>query len=132
MRILIIEDDPSVGAAIQMILHREGCDAVHAPDASIGMEIFESCGLDLVIIDIFMPGASGLKTIVEFRRRAPMIAILAISGFRFRGRMHPDFDFLRMAAEAGATGCLRKPFSPQQLIAAVCASLNPALTAVAP
>jgi DNA-binding response OmpR family regulator len=129
-RVLVIEDDPSVGAAIQIMLDREGCDTVHAPDADMGIKAFEASSFDLVIVDIFMPGANGLETIAEFRIRAPAVPILAMSGFRFRGSMDPGLDFLGMAAEAGATGCLRKPFTPEQLTAAVRASLEPAHSGV--
>jgi DNA-binding response OmpR family regulator len=132
MQMLVVEDDPSVGAAIQTILIRQGYNTVHAPDAGIGMEVFESSRFDLVIIDIFLPGESGLKTIARFRQRAPMVPILAMSGFRFRDSMHPGLDFLGMAAEAGAAVCLRKPFSPSQLLAAVRASLDAVLPAFAP
>jgi DNA-binding response OmpR family regulator len=124
MRVLIIEDDPSVGAAIQMMLDREGCDTVHAPDAGTGIRVFESSGFNLVIVDIFMPGMDGLKTIAEFRNRAPAVPVLAISGFRFRDSMDPGLDYLGLAAEAGAAGCLRKPFTSEQLMAAVRASLD--------
>jgi DNA-binding response OmpR family regulator len=131
MRILVIEDDRSVGAAIQMILVREGYETVHAPDASIGMEFFESSQFDLVIIDIFMRGVNGLTTIARFRQQAPAVPILAMSGFRFRDSMHPDLDFLAMAAKAGAAVCLRKPFAPPQLLAAVSESLDTVLPAFA-
>jgi DNA-binding response OmpR family regulator len=47
-----------------------------------------------------------------------------MSGFKFRDSMKPDLDVLTLAAEAGAAVCLRKPFAPQQLIAAVHASLD--------
>jgi DNA-binding response OmpR family regulator len=130
MRVLIIEDDPSVGAAIQMMLDREGCDTVHAPDAGTGMQVFESSDFNLVIIDIFMPGMNGLKTIAEFRNRAPAVPVLAISGFRFRDSMDPGLDYLGLAAEAGATGCLRKPFTSEQLMAAVRASLDSPLSGI--
>jgi DNA-binding response OmpR family regulator len=126
IRVLLVEDDPSVGAAIRMILNREGCDTVHALDAGTGMRAFESSSFDLAIVDIFMPGTNGLKTIAGFRQRAPTIPILAISGFRFRDSMGPGMDFLAMAVEAGAAVCLRKPFAPRQLMAAVYASLDPA------
>jgi DNA-binding response OmpR family regulator len=126
-RILLVEDDPSVGAAIRMILNHEGCETVHALDAAIGMRAFESSSFDLAIVDIFMPGIDGLKTIAGFRQRAPTMPILAISGFRFRDSMGPGMDFLAMAVEAGAAVCLRKPFAPRQLMAAVHASLDPAL-----
>jgi DNA-binding response OmpR family regulator len=127
VRILVIDDDASVGAAIQMILGREGYDTVHAPDADVGIKAFESSSFDLVIVDLFMPETNGLEIITEFRRRAPTLPILAVSGFRFRDSMDPGLDFLGMAASAGATICLRKPFSPRQLMAAVHASRAPTL-----
>jgi DNA-binding response OmpR family regulator len=127
VRVLVIDDDASVGAAIQMILGREGYDTVHAPDADVGIKAFESSSFDLVIVDLFMPGMNGLEIITEFRQRAPMLPILAMSGFRFRDSMDPGLDFLGMAASAGATVCLRKPFSQQQLMEAVHASRSPAL-----
>lgn len=122
-RILVVEDDPSVGAAIVMTLEREGCDTVHVPDASVGMKAFELSRFDLAIVDIFLPDASGLETIAEFRRRVPAMPILAISGFIFRELMDPVLDYLALAAKAGAAVCLRKPFGSRQLIAAVHSSL---------
>jgi DNA-binding response OmpR family regulator len=127
MRVLVIDDDASVGAAIQMMLVREGCDTVHAPDADAGIRAFESSRFDLVVVDLFMPGMDGLEIITEFRRRAPTLSILAMSGFRFRDSIDPGLDFLSLAANVGATICLRKPFSPHQLVAAIQASQTPAL-----
>jgi DNA-binding response OmpR family regulator len=122
-RILIVEDDAAVGTAIRMMLSREGCDAVHAEDAESGMRAFVSSQFDLAIVDIFLGNASGLRTIAEFRQRAPTVPVLAISGFRFRGSMDPVLDYLAMAIQAGAAACLRKPFVARQLMAAVQASL---------
>jgi DNA-binding response OmpR family regulator len=130
-RIMVVEDDPSVGAAIVMTLGREGYDTVHALDAGTGMRAFESSRFDLVIIDIFLPDISGLETIAELRRRSPVMPILAISGFIFRDSMDPVLDYLALATKAGAAVCLRKPFASRQLIAAVRASLAPALLTVA-
>jgi DNA-binding response OmpR family regulator len=126
-RVLIVEDDLSVGAAIQMMLDREGYDTVLVPDADAGMRAIESLPFDLAIIDLFMPGTNGLATVAEFRLRAPAVPILAMSGFRFRDSMDPGLDFLKMAAEAGAAACLRKPFAPRELMTAICASLKPSL-----
>jgi DNA-binding response OmpR family regulator len=126
MRVLIIDDDASVGAAIQMILVREGWDTVHAPDADAGIRAFESSRFDLVVVDLFMPGMDGLEIITELRRRAPTLSILAMSGFRFRDSIDPGLDFLGLAGNVGATICLRKPFTPHQLVAAIQASRNPA------
>jgi DNA-binding response OmpR family regulator len=65
-KILVIDADASVGAAIRMILDREGCEAVHVPDADTGLKAFEASSFDLVIVDIFMPGMNGLKTFADF------------------------------------------------------------------
>jgi DNA-binding response OmpR family regulator len=132
MRVLVVEDDPSVGAAIRMMLDREGYETIIAPDADAGIEAFESFQFDLAVVDIFLPGTSGLSTIAEFRRRAPTVPILAMSGFRFRDAMEPGLDFLGMAALAGAVVCLRKPFESRQLITAVRASLDRQLPVFSP
>jgi DNA-binding response OmpR family regulator len=130
-RVLVIEDDLSVGAAIQTMLGREGFQTVHVPDSDAGLRVFESSRFDLVIVDIFMPGKSGLTTIAEFCKLAPTVPIVAMSGFRFRDTMNSSLDFLSMAAAAGATVCLRKPFSCRELMAAVHTSFEPTVAASA-
>lgn len=127
-RVLVIDDNRSVGEAIQIMLARQGYETVLAPDAHAGVQAFESSKFDLVMVDIFMPGMDGLETIKDFRERAPTVPIVAMSGFRFRNSMAPVPDYLGMAAKLGATCCLRKPFAPQQLIVAINSCLDPAFT----
>jgi DNA-binding response OmpR family regulator len=126
-RSLVVEDDPSVGAAIVMTLGHEGYDTVHAPDAAIGMRAVESSRFELAIIDIFQPDASGLGTIAELRRKSPAIPILAISGFVFRESMDPRSGLSGLGHQS-RRGCLpEKTFASRQLTAAVRASLAPAI-----
>ncbi len=134
-RVLIVEDDPSVGAAVAMTLEREGHVAVHALDADTAIAAFESSSFDLAIVDIFISGSNGIEVIARFKKHAPAVPLLAISGFRFRSSMDPDMDFLALAANAGAAVCMRKPFTPRQLMTAVHASLDrtlPLTTALEP
>ena len=126
-RVLVIDDDCSVGAAIQMMLARQDCYTVVAPDAKVGIQAFEASKFDVVMVDIFMPGLDGLETIKAIRKRVPTASIVAMSGFKFRNSMVSAPDFLGMAAKLGATSCLRKPFTPQQLMAAINSCLHPAL-----
>lgn len=125
-QVLVIDDDPSIGVAIQMILARYGCCTVIAPDTDTGLQAFESSTFDVVMVDIFMPGTDGLEAIREFRRRAPATHIVAMSGFRFRDSMASGMDFLTIAAKLGANCSLRKPFGPEQLMRAISPRQDPA------
>ena len=54
-----------------------------------------------------------------FRKSAPSLPIVVMSGYAFRAANGPAPDFFRMAIDLGATACLRKPFTPSQLQHAV-------------
>jgi CheY-like chemotaxis protein len=75
--------------------------------------------LDLTIVDIFMPHMRGFESIRIFHERAPTVPLVAMSGYAFANLDSPAPDFLRMALELGAARCLRKPFSPNALLAVV-------------
>jgi DNA-binding response OmpR family regulator len=124
-RVLVIDDDRSVGAALEMLLAQQGCDTILATDSRAGVQAFDSSKFDVVMIDIFMPGIDGLEIIKSIRERMPMVPIVAMSGFRFRNSKPSAPDFLGMATKLGATCCLRKPFTPQQLMAAINSCLKP-------
>lgn len=76
MRVLVIDNDHSVRAAIQLILERQGIETVLASDVHAGFQSFVSSDFDVVIVDIFMSGMNGLETIAGIRRRAPNILSL--------------------------------------------------------
>lgn len=118
-RMLVIDDDASVGHAIEMMLAQRDWVTELAGDAGNGADAFMLSRFDAVMIDIFMPGMDGLKAIKSFRAEWPTVPIIAMSGFRFRGSMGAGPNFLDMAISLGATGSLRKPFNPQELFAAV-------------
>jgi CheY-like chemotaxis protein len=122
-RILVIDDDACVGTAIQAIMGRRLCETVLASRAHAGIHAFQTCGFDVVMVDLFMPGMNGLDTITRIRGDSA-VPIIAMSGFRLRNSLDPDQDFLGMAMLSGATTTLRKPFSPPQLVAAIDRSLD--------
>jgi DNA-binding response OmpR family regulator len=129
-RVLIIDDDLSVGAAIRLTLTRHGAHAEHTLTANSGLQAFRSSDFDLVIVDLFMPEKNGLEIIGKLRELAPKVSILAISGFRFRNSMDPGLDFLGMAEKVGAAAVLPKPFTPRQLTATIEAILKEPLAGV--
>jgi CheY-like chemotaxis protein len=123
IRILVIDDDECVAAAIESIMARRNCETVRASRALAGIKALEQSRFDVVMVDIFMPGLSGLDTIAHIRRGST-IPIIAMSGFRLRSS-HNSVDYLTMAMQSGATMCLRKPFAPAELADAIESSQAP-------
>ena len=108
-----------VCAAIEICLQRKGFEVTVADGGEAGVRALESSTFDVMLIDIFMPHMRGFESIRLFHERAPEIPLIAMSGYAFAGVDTPSPDFLRMTLELGATLCLRKPFTPNALLAAV-------------
>lgn len=117
--ILVVDDDPMVCMAIEVYLQRNRFQVTIAEGGEAGLRALEHGQFDLMIIDIFMPHMRGFESIRIFHERAPAIPLIAMSGYAFANLNSPAPDFLRMALELGAARCLRKPFTPAALLAAI-------------
>jgi DNA-binding response OmpR family regulator len=118
-RILVVDDDPMVCKAIEIFLQRHNFQVVATDGGEAGLRVLDSGGIDLMIVDIFMPHMRGFESIRVFHERAPEIPLVAMSGYAFANLNGPAPDFLRMALELGASRCLRKPFAPAALLAVI-------------
>jgi CheY-like chemotaxis protein len=118
-RVLLIDDDKSVGEATKIVLEAEGFDVVVAEDGRAGLCALEAGRFDLAIVDLFMPGMDGLATAKGLHQINPDLPIIAMSGFMFRGTCPPMPHFVSMAQEAGANATLYKPFRPDELLQAI-------------
>ena len=128
-RILVVDDDSMIRLVVKSILERHGHSVVLAECGHDGAEAIEAYAFDIAVVDIFMPDMNGLETIKAFRRSAPGLPIVVMSGYAFRAGNGPAPDFFRMAIDLGATACLRKPFTPAQLLHAVQACTTPGASA---
>ena len=117
-RVLVVDDDPMVCVAIEVCLQRQGFDVTIADGGEAGLRALEGATFDVMLIDVFMPHMRGFEAIRIFHDRAPDIPIIAMSGYAFANTERAP-DFLRMTIELGAAHCLRKPFTPQALLATV-------------
>ena len=117
--VLVVDDDPMVSMAIEVCLQRQGMEVTIADGGETGMRELASGNFDVMIVDIFMPHMRGFESIRIFHERAPNIPLIAMSGYAFANADTASPDFLRMTLELGATCCLRKPFTPKALLAAV-------------
>jgi CheY-like chemotaxis protein len=111
--ILICDDEPSLRELMRVSLDAEYSFA-EATDAAEAIELADRVRPDLVLVDVMMPGGSGLA-VIESLRSHPELSdtpVVVVSAFA------ADSD--RLAAhDAGATGFLRKPFDPEELASLV-------------
>lgn len=119
-RILIIDDDFLVRDMLERLMRKARYDVETAEDGGRAMRLHRRRPVDLVITDIIMPEKEGLETIAEFRKSAPAVKIIAISG---GGRIGPSSylpsSYLRMAKMLGADRTFAKPVDTAQLLATV-------------
>src|SRR6185436_8020878 len=112
--ILLIDDDRFFAKLTAAML--APAEVLVAKNGAEGLEMMARRSVDLLITDLLMPEKDGIETIREIRRANAALPILAISG---GGKFGARSDLLRMAQKLGATATLRKPFSRDDLIAAV-------------
>lgn len=117
--ILVVDDDPMVCMAIEVYLQRNNFRVTIAEGGEAGLRALEHQQFDLMIIDIFMPHMRGFESIRVFHETAPTVPLIAMSGYVFADHDGSVPDFLRMALELGAARCLRKPFTPDALLAII-------------
>jgi CheY-like chemotaxis protein len=114
-RILLVDDVEDFRQTISKTLERAGYEVQTAPDGAAALQLYHQHPVDLIIIDLLMPGKEGLETIMELRQLQPALKIIAMSG---GGRIDAR-DYLTMATTLGATTALEKPFTSQELLQTV-------------
>jgi len=123
-RILVIDDDPAVRAAMQMVLEREGLEVNAVGDGRAGVKLVAAEDFDLLLVDLFMPGMDGIETIRQVHGHKPGLPVIVMSGLSFGSSGGQAPDFLAMAGKLGAVGNLKKPFRPRELLAVVAQGLG--------
>ena len=113
-RVLVIEDEPSISEAIRFILRRDGwAVATHASGVD-ALERITAEAPDLVILDLMLPGQSGLD-ILQRLRQDPSFGTLPVILLTARGQAATR----DLAKDYGASMFMAKPFGNAELLAAV-------------
>lgn len=110
-KILIVDDDPEICELLRDYLRRSGYDPLAVSDCQAAYSRFEAEPIDLIILDIMLPGTDGLSMCRELRARSsvPIIMLTALA---------QEVDRV-VGLEMGADDYLVKPFSPRELLARV-------------
>ncbi len=112
MRILVVEDDRAIAAAIRSILETAGHAADLTDDGSDALAWVEVYPYDLVILDVILPGMDGVSVCRALRARASKVPILMLTAL-------DAIDDRVRGLDAGADDYLAKPFAAAELLARV-------------
>jgi CheY-like chemotaxis protein len=117
--ILVCDDEEAMRALMRAALDPSGCEIVDARDGDEALELARTVRPDLIVLDMMMPGRTGLEVLAELRHDAefagtPVIVLTARA-------QASDRD---AATRVGASRFITKPFSPRELCVAVEQLLN--------
>jgi DNA-binding response OmpR family regulator len=116
-RVLLIEDEPGIVDFVRRGLEAEGFTVEAALDGTEGEQLALHGNFDVIVLDLMLPGRSGLEILASVRRSAPSVAVIVLTA---RGEIEDRVAGL----DAGAADYLVKPFSLAELVARVRAQLR--------
>jgi DNA-binding response OmpR family regulator len=110
-RILIIDDEPLIVESVSYNLKQEGYEVISAGDGLTGLKLAESENLDLILLDLMLPGMNGMEVCRAIRQKSeiPIIMLTAKEG---------EIDRV-LGLELGADDYVTKPFSMRELLARI-------------
>ncbi len=114
LKILIADDHPILRQGIKQIIE-EASDMEVTGEASNGAEVLTKVynnSFDIIVLDITMPGRSGLEALKQLKKEKPKTPVIILS-------MHPEEQYAVRALKAGASGYLTKASAPEELVTAI-------------
>jgi DNA-binding NarL/FixJ family response regulator len=114
IKVLVVDDHAPVRRGLIEIMMRElkAVECGEAEEAEGALAEARRQAWDLVILDVNMPGRSGLEVLPELKRARPEVPVLVVS-------MELKTQYARQALKVGASGYVRKDSSPEEFIAAI-------------
>lgn len=108
-KIMIVDDDTEYRDTIQELLTGEGMDVIAAKDGFEAIQMASENLIDLILMDIWMPGMDGVEALSKIKEFLPDCTVILMTGYA------PE-DHIQYAMSKGAKACLRKPLTIQQLL----------------
>ena len=115
-KLLFIEDDHDIRAALSLALEDEGYNVIEASDGTSGLATFSAETVELVLLDLRLPDMSGFDVCRELRRKS-LVPIIMVTA-------QTDTHDLVAGLEAGADDYVTKPVVPKELAARIRAALR--------
>jgi two-component system response regulator PilR (NtrC family) len=112
MRILIVDDEEVLRDVLDAVLRREGFDIVTAASGEEALSVLDTDEVDLVILDVMLPGISGIDTLRSMRISNPHLPVIVITAFS-------SIDGAIDAMKQGAFHYIPKPFKNEEVVLTV-------------
>jgi two-component system response regulator PilR (NtrC family) len=112
MRILIVDDEEVLRDVLEVVLRRENFDVVLASSGEEALNVLDTEEVDLVILDIMLPGISGIDTLRAVRISNPTLPVIVITAFS-------SIDGAIEAMKHGAFHYIPKPFKNEEVVLTV-------------
>lgn len=116
IKILIIDDEPSIHTVISAYLKAEGFEFKSAMDGVTGLSTALSYQPDIIILDVMLPGMDGIELLANLRKESNSYVIMLSARTEETDKI--------VGLSVGADDYLTKPFSPRELIARIKAALR--------
>lgn len=111
-RILVVEDEESLVTGLEYALGKEGYDVDVARDGRVALEMLATSAPDLVLLDVMLPGRSGLDVLKSLRRDGRTVPVMLLTARNGEADVVQGLDL-------GADDYITKPFSLAELLARV-------------
>lgn len=111
-RLLIVDDDESVCGFLTELLSAEGYDCQSCSGGERALDLMRRQAFDVIILDLMMPGITGLEVLTLTRKKYPKTVFLILTGMS-------DVDVGVGAMKQGADDYLMKPCKPEAVVASV-------------
>lgn len=112
VRILVVDDEPSIGDALRLVLESKGYEVVLVTKGLDGIDQARRERFCFGVVDLFLTDISGLEVISDLRTLQPHIPLVLITA-------HGSQQVFDQAKKLGAVGALAKPFSHAELLAVI-------------
>ncbi len=116
LKILVVDDEPSARRELRKFLEGKGYDVVEASSGDEGVEVYRQERPDVVLLDIMMPGMSGLAALQELRALDPEASVIMVTV------LHHE-ELAKQAMDEGAFDYVTKPIDRDYLEVALMTKL---------
>ena len=109
MKMMLVDDEERFLSTTKKLLSRKGYDVLTAISGNEALDILKSHSIDVVILDVKMPGMDGITTLKEIKKLYPLVEVIMLTG-------HATVDSAVDGLKSGATDYLMKPTDINTLI----------------